>query len=683
MRISIFLCLVTIGIIVNIGTVSAQATKGQKELPDPASLKWKKARKLGDKLMVKGSTNNAVRYYETAIAKKPEKKDLYQRAADANFILRNYQSANNSYKTAAGFDAEKHKNPYLDFKYALTLKYLGQYEEAAEAFKKFKDIVKDNEKYIELNKQASREILGCRLGIKFRDSVDVPEFKVQHLDENINQAFTDYAPFVLNNNTLFYGAWTSDSVALVDKVERYTVYSRIYVSKKENDKWSKGEPVSGGINTVDAHVGNAIVTEDGKTMYYTQCKQDEFSRMRCNIFKSTFVDGGWIAGEKLNANVNAEGATTTHPAFGKNEAGEDVLYFATDRNNGKGMDIYYAKLNSDGTFGKGKPVSPTLNTRGDDTNPWYDFKTNTLYFSSNGHVTIGGSDVFRSKVFAGEWNEPENLGTPVNSSVDDLYFRWSEEKNDGFVVSNRPGGFGQRSETCCDDIYAVQKNRLYFAVKGKLLDSGNNSALITEGIATLYDDVVGKELKSYYITNGSYFFDLDPERSYKVMIKKKGYDEPIASFTTQGKKMSDTTVYDFNLKPNVAEKKPGVGSQIGVVYWDYNKHILTDGSPDTLAKVVAFMQANPQYVLEVGSHTDSKGDDKYNMELSKRRSDAVLKFLTSKKIPKQLLKSQAYGETKPVLPNENPDGTDNPEGRTKNRRTEFRIIEVLPLPNIK
>lgn len=675
MRITILTTLAAAMLCGPLADVHAQTGK-QKELPDPATVKWKKARKLGDKLMSKGSAYNAVKYYESAIKSKPEKQDLYKRAADAHFLVRDYQSANKEYQAAAGFDAAKHKNPYLDFKYALTLKYLAKYEDAAEAFKKFKDIVKDNDKYSELSKMATREIAGCRLGVKFRDSVEVPEFKVQHLDENINQAFTDYAPYVANGNTLYYGAWTSDSVTLVDRVERYAVFSRIYSANRTGNSWSKGQPIAGGINAVSAHTGNAAVSADGNTMYYTQCQQDAAGTMFCNIYKSTRQNGEWIAGEKLNANINAEGATTSHPAFGKNEADEDVLYFAADRNNGKGMDIYYAKFNADGSLAKAKPVSPTINTRGDETTPWFDEKTKTLYFSSNGHVNIGGADVFRSKLFRGEWSEVENLGTPVNSSVDDMYFRWNENENEGFVVSNRPGGFGLRSETCCDDIFAVQKNRLYFGVKGKLLDA-SNGAIVSDGIATLYDDVVGKELKTYYVKeDGSYFFDLDPDRSYKILVRKKGFEEPIASFSTQGKKQSDTTVYDFNLKPlPVAEKPLGPGAQVGVVYWDYDKHILTDGSPDTLAKVVAFMLANPQFVLEIGSHTDSKGDDNYNMALSQRRSDAVVKFLLSKKIPKARLVSKAYGETKPVMDNLNPDGSDNPEGRTKNRRTEFKIIE--------
>ena len=644
-----------------------------KELPAPENISWRKNKKLGKKLTQRGSIANGVRYYETALAKKPKKTFLNQNIADGHMALRDYANANRYYHTLADLDSVKHKNPAALYQYALTEKYLGNYENAKALFSKFSRITKDDDKQSDLRKNANREMLGCDLALVYANNTDLPEFKTQLLDKNINQPLTDFSPLLKDAGTLYYGAWTSDDVVLENKKEKYASYSRLYISRNNNG-WGKGEEVKGGINEQPQHVGNAAFSVDGNTLYYTGCLQDEMQRMRCSIYKSSKTSDGWSSGTKLDGSINLEGTTSTHPAVGKNEAGEDVLYFSSDRNPGKGMDILYAKINEDGSVGKAKSVGPTINTRGDEITPSYDFKTNTLYFASNGHVNIGGTDIFKTNVNGGEWTEPKNMGTPINSSVDDMYFTWSETQATGFLVSNRTGGFGLKSQTCCDDIYAVEKSRLYLAVTGLLQNSKAGNKPVTSGLVTLYDKTNGKEVKTFYASDGSYFFDLEPEREYNLIARKKDFEDLMLSVSTIGKRVNDTVTLDFPLV-EIPQPTTLVGQKIGVVYWEYDKDYLTDGAPDTLKRVVEFMNTNPQYVLEVGSHTDGKGSDEYNIKLSQRRSDAVVKFLASKKIDKSRLESKAYGESVPVELNEDPAGTDNPTGRTKNRRTEFKVVK--------
>lgn len=645
-----------------------------KELPDPNKVGWRRGKRLGDKLTSYGSIYNALKYYEAAVSRKPTKQKLYQRAADANFALRDYASADKYYKILTDMDSVKHKNLYAVFQYALTEKYLGKYENSKAIFQKFNKLAGSIKDLDEIRKNASREIAGCDLGIKFRDSKEPRTFKVTHIDSNINQPFTDYGPTLVKGNTLYYGSWVSDKVILVDKREKYADYSRIYTAVKNGNTWLKSSPVKGGVNNGDFHSGNPTLTADGNTMYYTQCLQDIMSRMRCDIYKSNLENGEWGTGAKLNNNVNADGATTTHPSIGKNEEGDEVLFFASDRNTSKGMDLFYSKINKDGTYGKAHSVGPAINTKGDEKTPYYDFKTSTLYFTSNGHINIGGEDVFKTHVENGEWVQAENVGMPVNSSVDDEYFRWYEEQGMGFVVSNRPGGYGLKSATCCDDIYEVVREKIYLALRGYVQNADSNLKRIENALVTLYDNASGKEVKNFYAADGSYFFDLEPDKDYVIMARKNGFDDYKYSYSTEGKRMNDTATFDFALKM-IPKPATRVGEKIGVVYWEFNKDYLTDGAPDTLKSVVQFMNDNPQYILEVGSHTDAKGSDEYNLKLSQRRSDAVLKFLLSKKVPNIRLISKAYGESVPVAQNENADGSDNAEGRTQNRRTEFKIVD--------
>lgn len=646
-----------------------------KELPDPQAIGFGKNKKLGKKLFERGSIYNGLRYYEAALNKKPKKTFINQPLADGNFLVRDYATANKYYKTLVDLDSVKHKNLFALYQYALTEKYLGNYEVAKELFNKFNKLAKDNDDLAEQRKNANREAQGCDLGISFRDSKDLLTYKVAHLNESINQQFTDYSPFLKDANTLYFGSWVSDKVILENKKEKYGTFSRIYKAIKKGNVWAKAEEAKGEVNTVQAHTGNATFSEDGNTMYYNQCLQDDQQRMRCNIYKSIRGNDGWAAGEKLTA-LNAEGFTSTHPALGKSEAGDYVLYFSSDRNPGKGMDIFYSKINPDGSVEKPKQVGAAINTRGDEMTPFYDFKNQVLYFSSNGHVNIGGTDIFKTSVKGGEWTTPENIGMPINSSVDDMYFMWNDEAELGFVVSNRTGGLGLKSATCCDDIYAVEYNKIYLAVKGEQTNADNKNEVITNGLVTLYDEATNKELKAFYATDGSYLFDLEHDKSYKIIARKNGFEDMFQSISTMGKRANDTTTIDFSMK-EIPGMKSKVGERIGTVYWEFNKDNLTQTAPDTLNAVVNFMNEYPQYVVEIGSHTDSKGSDEYNMKLSQRRSDAVLRYLLSKKVFNFRLESKAYGESQPAELNENPTGVDNPDGRTKNRRTEFKVNSEL------
>jgi outer membrane protein OmpA-like peptidoglycan-associated protein/chemotaxis protein histidine kinase CheA len=654
--------------------VTPASNEKTKELPEPGSGGFGRNKRLGKRLFKRGSISNGLRYYEAALTKKPKKTFINQPLADGYFLMRDYTAANKYYKTLVAIDSVKHKNLFALYQYALTEKYLGNYEVAKENFNSFNRLAKDVPELAEQRKSANLEAQGCDLALELQKNTDLKYYKIQHLSEAINLPFTDYSPYLKDANTLYFGSWASDKVILENKKEKYGTFSRIYQATRKGTTWVKSEEVKGEVNNVKAHTGNAAFTDDGKTMYYTQCLQDDVQRMRCKIYRGTFGADGWSAGEEIKT-VNAEGFTTTHPALGKSPAGKDVLYFSSDRS-GKGMDIYYAEINSDGTLAKPQLIGGNINTSGDEMTPFYDAKNQTLYFSSNGHVNIGATDVFKSVLKDGEWGTPENLGLPVNSSLDDMYFMWNDQASVGFMVSNRPGGFySQKSTAVSDDIYQVDLNKIYLAVTGTQTDLDSNKA-IPNGVITLYDQASGNEIKSFYAAEGTYLFDLKHDQNYKLVARNKYYEDVTATVSTMGKRSSDTVTVNFSMR-QIPGAKSRVGERLGIVYWEFNVDHLKKDAPDTLATVVNFMNDNPLYVVEVGSHTDSKGTDEYNLKLAQRRSDAVTKYLLSKQIPQYRIESKAYGESQPLELNENPPGTDNPDGRAKNRRTEFKVIKQL------
>ncbi len=334
-----------------------------KELPDPQSIRFGKSKRLGKQLFDHGSIYNGLKYYEAALSKKPKKTFINQPLADGYFLVRDYARANKYYKTLVELDSVKHKNLFALYQYALTEKYLGNYETSKALFGKFISLSKSNDQFAEQRRNANKEVQGCDLAISFRDSKDLRTYKTQLLSADINQPFTDFSPFLKDPNTFYFGSWVSDKMVLENKREKYATFSRIYKAIKKGNTWGKVEEARGEVNSVQAHTGNASFSTDGNTMYYTQCIQNDMMQMHCDVYKSTHGSNGWAKGEKLS--INTDAFTTTQPAVGKNETNEDVLYFASDRNTGKGMDIFYAKINADGSLEKAQALGGSVNTTGD------------------------------------------------------------------------------------------------------------------------------------------------------------------------------------------------------------------------------------------------------------------------------------------------------------------------------
>ena len=654
----------------NADTLIAQAAKDVKKPNDPASLSWRKNRKAAKKLLKKGNNEAAMPYLEAGAAKKPKKAYFPENLARVDFLLRDYKSSNKWYNVLVQKDSAKHKKPNYIFEYARTQKYMGQYEEAMANFAKFRKLAGESDEAVEMKKHATREMQGCQKGIYYRDSVPVKAFRVKHLDDKINQPLADFSPVLKNNTSLYYGSMKDAQSP-----------THIFKSIRQSKEWTRGEEISENVNVPSINTGNPTFTQDGNTVYYTQCTTDPLTnKEKCKIFMSLLSNGVWQAGKSAGDQVNDPLFTSTQPAVGKNKDGEDVVYFISDRNPGKGMDIFYSKINTDGSLAKPHSAGSQINSKGDEASPFFDFKSKTLYFSSNGWINIGGYDVFKANWDQnGEWLEPENMGTPINSSVDDYYFSLNELSTLGFVVSNRVGGMSAKSETCCDDIYQVETTHLYIAVKGNVYEEKDSARAIADaGVVQLYDERNGTELNSYHLMDGGYFFDLEAKRGYKLVTRKDGFYDGVLPFNTDNNTESDTMKYDLFLKKKVENTNPLLGRVIGRVYYDYDQAKLRSDSRDTLAKVMAILNQYPNIVVEVGAHTDGKGTEEYNVALSKRRADAVMNYYVyDKKIAKARLTSKAYGTTQPASSNTTADGKDNPTGRALNRRTEFKIIDEL------
>jgi len=646
------------------------------QLASPENLSYGKNKSIGKKLIKQGATLQAVSYLEAANEKKPGKKKLVMMLAAAEKNVRNYGATEKLYAELEAKD-KKSKKPEYTFYKGIALQQQQKYAEAIDAFNTFKKLTKGNDKYAEEYKLAGKAIEGAKLGIAQSDSIIEKAYKAVHFTDIINTPATERAPALRNGNFLLYERFVERLLEPNGKGWRYASLTNLHSAEKAGKTWASGSKRE--IHNIDsnAHICTPSFTEDGNTLFYSLCKEETPLKLRCDIYRSTFANGAWTKGEKLNTSINLPTATNLWACAGKAPGGEEALYFSSDRNPGKGFDIFYAIRNGDGTFQRAKTLSNFINTKDDDIAPFYDYETNTLYFSSNGRGGLGGFDVFGAKrLVIGDFLEPENAGMPINSGADDYGFVYNPRKNTGFVTSNRNSISANNCSTCNDDIWLIESTILFPAVKGEITyGRAGLKQLATNATIALYEANGTDQLGFTQAADGKYFFDLEKEKEYRLVAKREGANDVEQKFSTMNISESDTFTFNLNFEEVIPDNFIGV--KLATVFWDYDKFQLTIDAPDSLAKVVQFMTEHPNHIVEVGSHTDSKGDDKYNLQLSERRSAAVIKYLLSKKLAGNRIINKPYGESQPAMPNTNPDGSDFELGRMMNRRTEFKVLEEV------
>lgn len=639
---------------------------------DLAKLSWKKKRKLGDKSMAKSYFYDATDYYQSSLSDKPKKWKLLWRLAEANMYSRNYEAAANYYNQLSQTKKGLKKFPITKYKQGIALKEMGNYTAAIDTLNSF--IKKDTklESVLSLRRFARKEIAG----IEMIDTLSQrkPLFKISPLGAAVNSGYEEFAPFVMNNKMMYTARVTGDMNDLRQNKATKSYYS-IFESSNNVGDWSFGVPSQQPFAKQTADVKDAFVSPNGKYLYYTRTTEDAKGIVQSKIFVSENDGNGWAVGKPLNENINDLLSNSKQPMIALNSEGKEVLYFASNRITGKGgYDIYYALKGESGEFGRAKSAGGTINTVGDEVTPYFEASTNTLYFSSNGHVNIGGYDVFQSTLNSDgtEWSDVSNLGTVINSSADDYYFRPNFTDGKGFLASNRVGGQGVKCPTCTDDIYSVRLLKGNVLVMGTVNESINGiNSISSDAVVELYNADNNTKLAETRVNEGRFTFDVDKENENIYLVSNKKDFETAKVNLHIGDYKEASMITNLTLKRTFTY----VGTKIGTVFFDYNEFKLQPDAPDTLNKVVAFMKQFPQYVVEVGGHTDDIGPDLYNDSLAQKRATAVNRYILSKEISSNNTSVKAYGKKMPLAPNKSADGKDNPDGRALNRRVEFIIIE--------
>lgn len=675
-----------------------------------------------------GGIYSAIDFYEHYLNLYPDKVNIKYELAELYRQSRDYKKAELFYKQV--YEVNPDKYPLSSFYFAQMMKMNGKYEDAKNQFEVFKKELKKIKDGNDYKKILMNEINGCDSAQLF---IDNPlKMLITRLNNSINKAYIDYSPVPIDKTTILYASLDADSIIYYSpedtsyRIPRRKFYKATKTPGPQDD-WKRVGEADFPVNHEDYDVGNGCLSPDGLSFYFTRTQKIPRKGYISNLWAIYKEDNNWSEPVMLPDPINVEGFSTSHPAIGvTSDTKLPVLYFTSNRPGGMGgMDIWYATWNAKKKMFVKPRAIKTVNSPLDEFSPFYDIETHQLYFSSQGRAGMGGFDIYKATGEAGYFSYPENAGYPVNSSADDLYFVISKDREKGFFVSNREGGAALKNPTCCDDIYTfrwteyihiaiegyiyemVDKNRDTSKILGNVLydsstsvdlssfkdssqiDSAENAQAVKDSIENLpvekIESIIQEASVSLYLVKnnesffirslpsdfeGEYFYDLEQGNDYKIMVEKDGYFNNQIYFTTQDIVLSDTLFRPIELKPIPTE--PIV---INNIYYEFDKSNLTADAKITIdTTLMNILSENPDLIVEISSHTDSKGDDNYNQKLSQDRAESVVKYLVEKGIEKKRLIPKGYGESKPIAPNENSDGTDNPDGRQMNRRTEFRVI---------
>lgn len=506
----------------------------------------------------------------------------------------------------------------------------------------------------------------CLNGISIlKDTVEV---KIKNLGENVNSEYKDYAPLVVSDGSkLFFTSRRKGTGGNVfDSDGLY--FEDIYETNKTDTVWSRARSVGSPLNTKghDAIVG---LSPDGQQMFVYVDKNGG------DIYTSQLKGSRWTKPEPLSDKIN----TPAHESKASISYDNKKLYFISDRKDLSkgGRDIFYSTLDDSGNWSEPKNLSDVINTPYDEVDLFLHPDGRTIYFSSNGHNTMGGFDIFRSYLKDnGEWEVPVNIGYPINTPDDDVFFVITASGKFAYFASARNDSYGaydlyelsfpapKKEEVKENEKPAVQNKVFVTLVKGTVTDAVTKIPL--EASINIVDLQTSKMVASF-LTNsftGKYIINLPSGKNYGINVTREGY-----LFHSENFNLPDTA--DFQeLVVDIELHKIEVGTIITLknIFFDYDKSVLRPESETELNNVVDVLKNNARIKVEISGHTDSRGSDEYNKNLSHARAKTIVEYLIEKGIDKARLTYQGYGEENPVADN------DTEEGRQLNRRVEFKII---------
>lgn len=614
--------------------------------------------------------SEAARLYEEAIQRHPEYRNpqILERVGDAHYFNTNMERAYYWYEQLYNASQENMSADYL-FRYAHALKGNGKYARAKRFMRLYENKVKS------LPTRSTRDELRNREAA-MDDILSAEEsFGIKNME--INSRYSDFAPMFYENNQVVFAS-SVDSAFFHTRRYKWNdqPYLDLYVAKmnEQSDELRGAVKFSKAINT-KYHEAAVTFSPDRQTMYFTRnnygkkLKRDKNGVNHLKLYMSHKIDGQWS--EAVELPFNGEDYSTGHPAMSPDGK---QLYFVSDMPGSIGdTDIFVVEVFGDGSFSEPRNLGPGINTEGKEMFPF--LNKQKLYFSSNGHLGLGGLDVFEAALDPENgFGEVRNVGKPINSNKDDFSYIVDEETQKGFFASNRNGGKGD------DDIYSFQRllpeENNENAIAGVITDliTGEN---IPEALVVLLDENNRKLKEVVSDADGSFVFEeLESTTKYRISFEKDSYfqenrevqtgDNDLIAMEVPLRKLQEMIVIEDGIRKLKTE----------MIHFDFDKYAIRKDAATELDKLVEVMNEYPTMVIAVESHTDSRGKRAYNKYLSDRRAKSTREYLIGKGIdPKRIQSAVGYGEER-LLNSCDGSVRCSEKMHQLNRRSEFIIINM-------
>jgi outer membrane protein OmpA-like peptidoglycan-associated protein len=559
------------------------------------------------------------------------------------------------------------------------------WDEAIRLYEIYKDQLQQkirlNPAYIE---DVKKKISECENG---RNLSATPErVFVDNLGSSINSAYPEYGPAITaDEETIYFTSRRPGSTGTKKDESDNGYFEDIYMSQKAEAKWQPAKQLSKNVNT-EGHDAVAGLSPDGSKLYVYRFAGNDGG----DLYESVLFGLDWEKPAHMNKYIN----TKYHESSVSLSYDGRKLFFVSDKESGYGdRDIYYSEMDLNGEWGPAKNIGQEINTKYAEDGVFMHPDGTTIYFSSKGHNSMGGYDIFKSTLVNGKWQKPVNLGYPINGPDDDVFFVVSGSGNRAYFASAKTGGYGEKDIykitflgpekppllNTLDQLLAERANPISNLKAESAVEVTSSRLTILKGVVS--DEKTGKPLEASIelidndknallavfksnTSTGKYLVTLPSGKDYGITVKSEGYLFHSENFNLPQAAEFQEFVLD------VALKRLEVGSSVILknIFFDFDKATLRPQSQPELDRLVSLLKNHPTLKVEVSSHTDDKGSADYNLKLSESRSQSVTDYLIEKGVSSERLVSKGYGESKPV------DKNDSEKGRQNNRRTEFKIL---------
>jgi outer membrane protein OmpA-like peptidoglycan-associated protein len=509
--------------------------------------------------------------------------------------------------------------------------------------------VRTFEKYIASDKyndsllrSAQLLITGCYYAMD--DNNVKKKVEVNQLDTTVfNKGTSSFAPMFFGSEDRLMFTSARDGGVIFDPEKQVSAFlcDLYWTERDQNGNWTEaknfGRPLNSAQHDASSSLNELKSAEHQSVLYYT--RWNDGNRKEQAIHLSRMVDFKFYESFKLPESVNVPGYRSINPFVSLDGR---KLYFSSDRPGGEGgLDLWFIELDEAGlAVGEAKNLGRPVNSELDEQSPFFHEASSTLFFSSNGHNSIGGLDLFKAS-FSKEnkaFNAPENLGLPINSSMDDSYLIWDTFLNKGYFASDR----AKCENGHCFDIYEITNEPIRIALEGYVYDIETEEILANANLKFKDIDFKFEDFTIQTDENGYYYRELDQNQEIFIKASMSGYFADANSVSTKPITTTTTLIQDFYLRPIPTEE-----IEIEGIEYDFDKATLRPESKEILDKLYEFLNINSNLIVEINSHTDYRGSDSYNMNLSKRRAQSCVDYLISKGIPKERLTAKGYGESQP------------------------------------